>query len=68
MRIAFWGASNMRMSTTDVPDLSGVSDMSDMFANASAFNQDINGWNVSHTIIHKIVGLNIQRISLDIRN
>ncbi len=47
MASAFHGATNMRMSATDEPDLSGVRDMSFMFANASAFNGVIGGWDVS---------------------
>ncbi|KAF3977682.1 MAG: BspA family leucine-rich repeat surface protein, partial [Methylococcales symbiont of Iophon sp. n. MRB-2018] len=43
---AFYGASAMTMSASDSPDLGGVTDMSNMFAGASAFNQDIDGWNV----------------------
>ncbi len=47
MASAFHGATNMRMSATDEPDLSGVRDMSFMFTNASAFNGVIGGWDVS---------------------
>ena len=43
----FQGASNLTLNTTDKPDLSSVTDMSEMFANATSFNQDISGWNVS---------------------
>ena len=35
-------------STKDSPDLSQVTDMSYMFANAWSFNQPINHWDVSH--------------------
>jgi surface protein len=38
------------MSATDVPDLSGVTDMSNMFSGASAFNGDISDWNTSSVI------------------
>ncbi|KAF3978802.1 MAG: BspA family leucine-rich repeat surface protein, partial [Methylococcales symbiont of Iophon sp. n. MRB-2018] len=47
MRRAFWGASNMIMSASDSPNLAGVTNMSSMFSGASAFNQDISGWNVA---------------------
>ena len=47
MDSAFEGASNMVYKATDVPDLSGVADMSYMFDGASAFNGDISNWNVS---------------------
>ena len=32
---------------TDVPDLSGVTDMSGMFFDADSFNGDISEWDVS---------------------
>ena len=32
---------------TDAPDLSGVTDMTNMFSGASSFNGDISGWDVS---------------------
>ena len=48
MNAAFYGCSNMVMTATDSPDLSGVTDMSYMFAGDSAFNQDIGGWNTGN--------------------
>ena len=47
MHRAFYRASNMVYSATDAPDLSGVTDMSYMFAGASAFDGDLSGWDVS---------------------
>ena len=47
MERAFNGCSNMTMTATDEPDLSGVTNMSWMFAGASAFNGDIGGWDTS---------------------
>ncbi|KAF3978741.1 MAG: BspA family leucine-rich repeat surface protein, partial [Methylococcales symbiont of Iophon sp. n. MRB-2018] len=44
---AFFGASAMTMSASDSPDLAGVTSMSNMFVNASVFNQDIGNWNVA---------------------
>gem|GEM_PF-1616676 len=44
MAHAFHGCSNLTVPATDVPDLSGVTDMSYMFAGASVFNQNIGGW------------------------
>ncbi|MFD1628742.1 BspA family leucine-rich repeat surface protein [Pseudopedobacter beijingensis] len=47
MKNAFKGAVNMTYNTIDIPDLSGVTDMSGMFAGASSFNGAIGGWDVS---------------------
>ena len=44
---AFDGASNMVYNATDAPDLSGVTDMSNMFDSATAFDGDLSSWNVS---------------------
>lgn len=38
---------NMTMSATDAPDLSQITDLSEMFDGASAFNGDIGHWDVS---------------------
>ena len=48
MRSAFEGATNLAGQATDEPDLSLVTDMKGMFENASQFNQDIGGWDVSN--------------------
>ena len=47
MNSAFYGASNLTLNATETPDLSGVTSMSSMFRDATAFNQDIGDWNVS---------------------
>ena len=47
MNSAFWGATNMVYRATDAPDLSGVTDMSQMFAFAVSFNGGISEWDVS---------------------
>jgi hypothetical protein len=41
MRSAFHGASNLSIPATDAPDLSGVTDLSNMFAFAGSFNDPI---------------------------
>ena len=46
----FQGVTNLTLNDTDVPNLSGVTDISSMFAGATAFNQDIEDWNVSSVI------------------
>ena len=48
---AFFGCANLRGNFIDNPDLSKVSDMSNMFFNAKVFNSDIGSWDVS-TITH----------------
>lgn len=50
MKSAFGGCTNLTGVATDAPDLSNVTDMSEMFAYASVFNQDISGWDVSHIV------------------
>ncbi|MBU0494488.1 MAG: DUF285 domain-containing protein [Chloroflexi bacterium] len=47
MSRAFYGCSNLVGNAPDAPDLSGVTDMSDMFTGASAFDGNIGGWDVS---------------------
>ncbi len=44
---AFYYCANVTMTATDMPDLSGVTDMSNMFRQARAFNGDIGGWDTS---------------------
>jgi len=47
MSRAFLNCNNLQGNANDVPNLSGVTDMSSMFEGASIFNQNIGGWNVS---------------------
>jgi surface protein len=47
MGSAFSGCSNLAGQAADRPDLSSVTDMNHMFAEARAFNQDIGGWDIS---------------------
>ncbi|WP_089893601.1 BspA family leucine-rich repeat surface protein [Kriegella aquimaris] len=47
MNNAFYGCANLQGNTSDVPDLSNVTDMSYMFTGATNFNQDLNAWDVS---------------------
>ena len=47
MNSAFEGATNMVYRANDAPNLSNVTDMSQMFANADSFNGDLSDWDVS---------------------
>ena len=47
MSYAFAGASNLTMTATDIPNMSAVTNMIDMFFYATAFNQDIGNWNTA---------------------
>ena len=47
MRGSFAGASSTVYHATDVPDLSAVTDMSEMFGSATSFNGDLSNWDVS---------------------
>ena len=47
MQNAFSGCNNLKISASDAPNLSGVSDMSSMFLGATNFNSNIGGWNTA---------------------
>ena len=51
MEEAFWGATNMVYNATDAPDLSGVTDMTAMFYDATSFNGNVSSWDVSQVTI-----------------
>ena len=48
MESAFYKAVNMTYAATDTPDLSGVTNMHQMFRSAASFNGDISNWDVSN--------------------
>jgi surface protein len=47
MESAFASCSNLQITATDVPNLTGVSNMMNMFEAATIFNADISNWNTS---------------------
>ncbi len=50
MNSAFYGADNIDFLATDAPDLSLVTDMSDMFRGITKQNVNFNSWNVSSVL------------------
>lgn len=44
---AFFGASNLEITATDAPDLSGVTDMTYAFRGSGLTDEDLSGWDVS---------------------
>ncbi|MCB0372898.1 MAG: BspA family leucine-rich repeat surface protein [Muricauda sp.] len=50
MERAFMGCLKMAYTAPDVPDLSLVTSMANMFANAKAFNANLNDWAVGNVI------------------
>lgn len=47
MRTAFYQCTNLVINAVDTPDLSQVTDMSEMFSGATALNQNLDSWDVS---------------------
>ena len=45
---AFFGCNNLTYTATDNPNLSGVTNMSQMFGGCSIFNGNISGWNTAN--------------------
>lgn len=47
---AFFGCSNLQISATDIPNLSGVTSLSQMFQSCTSLNSptNINSWNISN--------------------
>ena len=48
MQRAFYDCENMEYNATDVPTLTNVTSMSEMFYDCNVFNGNINNWNVSN--------------------
>jgi len=48
MNLGFYYCENMEYNATDIPNLSNVTDMSNMFAGCNLFNGNINDWDISN--------------------
>lgn len=68
MSEAFSFCSNLQINAKDAPDLSGVTDMSDMFYDASLFNQNIGHWDVSTIENMNAVFMNASAFNQDIND
>jgi surface protein len=66
MSQAFNGAKNMILKANDSPNLKNVKNMSAMFFEASMFNQDISGWDVSNVTSMRAMFLGASNFNQDI--
>lgn len=48
MAFAFYGCANLTITASDAPDLSGVTNLNYMFADATALNQSLDSWDTSN--------------------
>ena len=55
---SFYGASNLTLTSSDVPDLSNVTDLGQMFQGATSMNSNISNWDVSNvtSTVHMFSG------------
>lgn len=68
MARSFKTVQNMAINTIDNPNLSQVTDMSEMFFQSGAFNGDLSGWDVSNvTNMHKMF-FQCEQFNQDISN
>ena len=66
MESAFFGCTNLGYTAKDTPDLSQVTDMSNMFESANVFNGGIGGWDVSNVTNMESIFLNAHVFNGDI--
>ena len=68
MADAFEGCSNLTYTATDIPDLTNVTDLSNMFVNATSFNGDLNAWDVSNVTNMRSMFSNATSFNQDLNN
>ncbi len=70
MNLGFYYCENMEYNATDIPNLSNVTDMSNMFAGCNLFNGNINDWDVSNVtnMGYMFIGANSFNQPLDLWN
>jgi len=68
MASAFFGCNNLAGQANDVPDLSIVEDMTNMFSYATNFNQDISNWNTQNITSMRSLFTHAKNFNQDISN
>jgi uncharacterized repeat protein (TIGR01451 family) len=73
MRQAFKNCINLQINATDVPNLSNVTDMSEMFYGCDSLNTNINDWDVSNVtnmseMFHSAISFNQSLNNWDVSN
>ncbi|TZF84467.1 BspA family leucine-rich repeat surface protein [Pedobacter sp. BS3] len=66
MKGSFQGCANLTKLPTSAPDLSLVTDMSNMFRQATSFNHNIGNWNVSNVTNMSTMFFNAANFNQDI--
>ncbi|SHJ97063.1 BspA family leucine-rich repeat surface protein, partial [Aequorivita viscosa] len=65
---AFFGCTNLQGNYTDTPNLTAVTDMSNMFRSATAFNGNVNNWNVANVMTMSYMFRNATDFNGDVSN
>ncbi|WP_228235770.1 BspA family leucine-rich repeat surface protein [Allomuricauda sp. M10] len=65
---AFQGCSKMIYRATDAPDLSNITNLDYMFADATIVNSDLNSWDVSHVKSMSHMFLNVTSFKGEIKD
>ncbi len=63
---AFNGCSNLKMSATDIPNLTNVTTLEKAFSGATLFNGNISNWNVSNVVNMSLTFANASSFNCDL--